>query len=160
MFNGNYESSALSFHFSHSHCNTTDGYVITLRWSLWYYVHSHTCVNQCVLGCFRSRFIVAFQNDSAKTMIFDETATRNENGVSCGTFPFTTRHSRLTIPALPTNQNWKRVCVFLYQETVIESYSRRCSSSFFFLHQFNSMLSTNTSTFDTSSTPTPVNSMS
>ena len=25
------------------------------------------------LGCFRARFIIAFQNDSAKTKIFDET---------------------------------------------------------------------------------------
>ena len=59
-----------------------------------------------------------------------------------------------------TNQNWKRVCVFLHYKTIIESYNRTCSFSFLFLLRFNSMLSTNTSTFDTSSTPTPVNSMS
>ena len=60
----------------------------------------------------------------------------------------------------PINQNWKRVCVFLCQKTVIESYDRSRPFSFLFFQQFNSMLSTNTATFDTSSTPTPVDSMS
>ena len=45
MFSGNSESSALSFHFSHSHFNTTIGHVITLKWSLRNHFHSHTCVN-------------------------------------------------------------------------------------------------------------------
>ena len=35
LFSGNSKSSTLSFHFSHSHFNTTVGHVITLRWSLW-----------------------------------------------------------------------------------------------------------------------------
>ena len=77
-----------------------------------------------------------------------------------GTFPFTTCRSRLAIPAVSTNQNWKRVCVFLRQITVIERYDRSRSFSFLFFQQFNSMLSINTSTFNTSSTPTPVDSMS
>ena len=58
------------------------------------------------------------------------------------------------------NQNWKRVCNFLCQKTVIESYDRSRLFSFLFIQQFNWMLSTNTSAFDTSSTPTPVDSMS
>ena len=49
---------------------------------------------------------------------------------------------------------------FLCQKTVIESYDRSRPFSFLFFQQFNSMLSTNTSTLDTSSTPTPVDSMS
>ena len=77
-----------------------------------------------------------------------------------GAFPFTTCRSRLTIPAVSTNQNWKRVCVFLCQKTVMENYDRSRSFSFLFLQQFNSMLSINSSAFDTSSTPTPVDSMS
>ena len=52
----NSESSALSFHFSHTHYNTTVGHVITLRCSLRNYVHSHTCLNHCILECFRTRF--------------------------------------------------------------------------------------------------------
>ena len=51
---------------------------------------------------------------------------------------------------------WQRVCVFLCQEAVIGSYNRSCPFSFLFLQQFNSMLSTNTSTFDTTRTPIPV----
>ena len=42
----------------------------------------------------------------------------------------------------------------------MESYDGSRSFSFLFLQQFNSMLSTNTSTFNTCSTPTPVNSTS
>ena len=44
LFSGNSESSTLSFHFSHSDFHTTIGHVIN----------------------------IAFQNDSAKTKIFDE----------------------------------------------------------------------------------------
>ena len=40
----------------------------------------------------------------------------------------------------------------LRQETVVESYNRSCSFSFLFLQQLNSMLSTDTSPFNTSST--------
>ena len=43
------ESSALSFHFSHSHFHTTVGHVITLRRSLWNHFHSHRCVNHRIL---------------------------------------------------------------------------------------------------------------
>ena len=62
-----------SFHFSHSHFNTIIGHVITLKWSLRNHFHSHTCVNHRILECFRARFIIALQNDSAKIKIFDET---------------------------------------------------------------------------------------
>ena len=106
LFFENSESSALSFHFSHNHLNTTVGHVITLRWSLRNHFHSNTCVNHRILECFRVRFTIAFQNDSAKNKIFDET-NKKFNGVCCGTFPFTTCRSRLTIPAVSTNQNWK-----------------------------------------------------
>ena len=133
--------------------------MITLKWSLRNHFQSHTCLNHRVLKWFRTRFIIAIQNDSAKTEIFDET-NKNWNGARCGTFPFTTRRSLLTIPAVSINQNWRRVCVFLYQEAAIESYNRSCPFSFLFLQHFNSMLSTNTSTFDTSRTPIPVNIMS
>ena len=57
----------------HSHFNTTVGHVITLRWSLRNHSHSYTCVNHSFLECFRARFIIAFQNDSAKPEILDET---------------------------------------------------------------------------------------
>ena len=73
LISGNTESSALSFHFSHSHFNTTVGHVITLKWSLRNHFHSHTSVNHRILERFRARFIVAFQNDSAKTKILVET---------------------------------------------------------------------------------------
>ena len=86
--------------------------------------------------------------------------TRNETEYAVGTFPFTTRRSHLTIPAVSTNENWKRVCTFLRQNTIIESCNRSRHPSFFFLQQFTSMLSTNTSTFDTGGTPTPKDSMS
>ena len=138
MFNGNSENSALSLHVSHRHFNTTVGHVITLGWSLRNHFHSHTCVDHRVLKCFRIQFIIAFQNVSAKIKIFDET-NKKWNGVCCGIFPFTTRRSRLTILAVSTNQNWKRVCVFLCQETVVESYDRSRSFSFLFLQQFNSI---------------------
>ena len=63
----------LSFHFSHSHFHKTIGHVITLTWSLRNHFHSYACVNHCILECLRTRFIIAFQRDSAKTKIFDET---------------------------------------------------------------------------------------
>ena len=125
MLSGNSESSALSFHFSHRHFNTTVGHVITLKWSLRNHFHSHTCVNHLVLECSRARFIIAFRSDSAKIKICDETC-KKLNGVRYGTFPFTTCRSRFTIPS---NQNWKRVCVFLCQEAVIESCDQLSSSS-------------------------------
>ena len=46
-----------------------------------------------------------------------------------GNFQFTTCRSRLTIPAVSTNQNWKRVCVLLCQE----SRNRKLRSELFFL---------------------------
>ena len=73
FFSGNSENSALSFHFSHSHFHTTVGHVITSGWSLRNHFHSCTCLDHCTLKRFRTRFIIAFQNDSAKTKIFDET---------------------------------------------------------------------------------------
>ena len=65
--------STLSFHFSTSHFHTTVGPVITLRWSLRNHFHFYTCVNHRIFECFRTRFMIAFQNDSAKNKIFDET---------------------------------------------------------------------------------------
>ena len=124
--------------------HTTVGHVITPRWSLRNHFHSNTCVNHRILECFRAGFIIAFQNDSAKTK--DETQ-KKFNGVCCGTFPFTTCRSRLNIPAVSTHQNWKRVCVFLCKKTVIESCDRSRPFSLLFFQQFNSMVSTNTSTF-------------
>ena len=73
FFSGISKSSTWSFHFSHSHFNTIVGHVITLGWSLRNHFHSYTCVNHRILECFRARFIIAFQTDSAKTEIFDET---------------------------------------------------------------------------------------
>ena len=73
VFSGNSKSSTWSFHFSHSHFNTTVGHVITLGWSLQNHFHSCTCMNHRILECFRARFIMAFLNDSAKTKIFHET---------------------------------------------------------------------------------------
>ena len=73
-------------------------------------------------------------------------------------FPFTTRHSKLTIPTVSTKPNWKRVCIVLCHETVVKSNNRSHICSLFFIQQFNSMLSTNSSTLDTSSTPTSENS--
>ena len=72
--------------------------------------HSHTCVNHRILECSRARFIIVFQNDSSKT----------KQDLS-----FTTLRSRLTIPAVSTNQNWKRVSVFLSENR------RRQQRSFF-----------------------------
>ena len=43
------------------------------RWSLRNHFHSYTCVNHRILECFRTWFIVAFQNDSAQTKIFHDT---------------------------------------------------------------------------------------
>ena len=59
-----------------------------------------------------------------------------------GPFRSQTCRYRLTIPAVSTSQNWKRVCVFLCHKTVIESYDRSRPYPFFFIQQFNSMLST------------------
>ena len=47
----------------------------------------------------------------------------------------------MKLPAVSTNQNWKRVCVIPCQKTVIKSHDRSRPFSFFF-QQFNSMLST------------------
>ena len=55
-----------------------------------------------------------------------------------------------------TKQTWKCACVLLCQETAIRSYHWGC----FFLQRFILMLSPNTTTFDTNSTPSPANSMS
>ena len=38
-----------------------------------YTVVSLSLMNHRILECFRARFIIAFQNDSAKSKIFDET---------------------------------------------------------------------------------------
>ena len=73
LLSGYSKSSTLSFHFSHSHFHTTVGHVITLTCSLRNHFHSCACVNHGILECFRARFFIAFQNDSAKTNIFDET---------------------------------------------------------------------------------------
>ena len=133
LSSGNSESSTLSFHFSHSHFHTTVGHVITLRWSLRNHFHSYTCVNHRILECFRARLIIAFRDDSAKTKIIDET-NKKWNGVCCRTFPFTTCRSRWPYLLSSANQNWKRVCVFLCQKTVIESYDRSCPFSFLFIN--------------------------
>ena len=94
-----------------------------------------------------------------KNKIFDET-NKKWKGICCVTFPITTCRSRLATPAVSKYQNWKRVCVFQCQKTVIDSYDRNRPFSFLFFQQFNSMLSTNTSTFDTSNTSIPVDNMS
>ena len=116
-----FESSALSSHFSDSHLHTTIGHVITLKWSLRNHFHSHTCVNQRVLKCFRTRFIIVFQNDASKNKIFDE-IDKKWDEVCCGIFPFATRHSRLTMSVVSTNHNWKCVCILLRQENAIKSH--------------------------------------
>ena len=54
--------------------------------------------------------------------------TRNEMEYALG-LPFTTCRSLLTVLVVSANQNWKRVCVFLSQETVIKSYDRSRSLS-------------------------------
>ena len=81
------------------------------------------------------------------------------NGMDCPVGPFRSQHVApvLTISDVSANQNWKRVCIVLCQNIVIESYDRSRPFSFPLLPivQF-----TNTSAFDTSSTPTPVDSMS
>ena len=78
-----------------------------------------------------------------------------------GSFRFTTRNSRLTMSVVSTNQNWKRVRVFLSQKTVIERYGGESSFLFPFLPTVQlRCLSPNTTCCDTSSTPIPVNSMS
>ena len=74
-------------------------------------------------------------------------------------FSFTTCRSRLTIPAVSTIQIWKRVCIILCQKTVIKSNNRSRPFSFLFVQQFYSMLSDST-TFETNTTPTSVDSMS
>ena len=68
-FSGNTESSAFSFHLSHS--------------------HFHTRANHRFSKRFHTRIILAFQNDSAKIKIRDETDKKWDE-VCCGTFPFTT----------------------------------------------------------------------
>ena len=80
--------------------------------------------------------------------------TRNEIKYAVGLFRSQHVASRLTIPAVSTNQIWKRVCVFLCQKTGVEGCDRSRSFPFLFFQQFNSMLCTDTSTSDTSSTPT------
>ena len=86
--------------------------------------------------CFRTLFIDIFQNDSAKAKFFDET-DKKWNGVCCGTFPFTTRRSRLdhtccldkseleTCLRFPVsrNRNWK------LQFGVVLSHSSSSNSS-------------------------------
>ena len=69
LFSGNWKTSTLSFSlisqpFPHDRW--------PCRWSLQNHSHS-TCVNHRILECFRTRFIIAYQNESAKTKIFDET---------------------------------------------------------------------------------------
>ena len=83
LFSGNSKSSTLSFHFSHSHFHTTVGHVITLRWSLRNHFHSNACVNHRILECFRARFIIAFQNDSARSLM---KSRRNEMECAVGLF--------------------------------------------------------------------------
>ena len=113
------------------HFNTTVGHVITLGWSLRNHFHSHTCMNHRILECIRTQFIIAFQNACAKTKNFDETH-KNRNGVCCGTFPFAACSSRLIIPAVSANQNWKRVCLRFLSEN--RNRKLRSESSFLFPH--------------------------
>ena len=52
--------------------------------------------------------------------------------IECGVGPFRSQHVTPVWPyLLSTHQNWKRVCVFLCQETAVEIHNRSCS--FFFL---------------------------
>ena len=62
--------------------------------------------------------------------------------------------SSLTIPAVSTNQNGKRVFVSLCHATVVKATMKVALFSRLFIQQFNSMSSTDSTTFDTSSTPT------
>ena len=95
----------------------------------------HLGVISCSVHCHISKWFCKKLRSSMKP-------ARNEKGVCCGTFPFTTCRSRLTTPAVSTNQNWKRICVCLCQKTVVESYDRSRSFYFLFFPSFNSMLST------------------
>ena len=61
---------------------------------------------------FHTRFFLVFQNDSAKIKIFDE-VDNTWDEVCCETLAFATCHSRLTMSVVLTNQNLKRVCVFM-----------------------------------------------
>ena len=108
-----------------------------LKWSLWNHFRSSTCLNYRILKWFRA-------DDSAKNKICDE-SRKKCNGVCRGTFPFTTCRSRLTIPAVPTNQNWERVCVFLCQEAVSKATIGVVLSLSSFFQQFNSVLLDNMS---------------
>ena len=92
---GNSKSSTLSFLFSHSHLNTR--------------------VIHRISKCFHTRFILAFQHDSAKVKILDE-IDKKWDDVCCGTVPFTTPRSRVTMSVVS-----KCVCILLCQETAIKS---------------------------------------
>ena len=59
-----------------------------------------------------------------------------------------------------TNHKRKRVCIFLHHEPWSKATMGVVLFSLLFIQQFNSMLSTNSTTFDTSSTPTSVDSLS
>ena len=75
-------------------------------------------------------------------------------------FPLTTCRSSSTILTVSTHQKWKRVCIFVCRITIVEGNSGSRSSSLLFTQRFNSMLYTNFTTVDKSSTKTSVNSTS
>ena len=67
----------------------------------------------------------------AKTKNFDETHKKCHE-VSCGLSVQNISASRLTVHAVSTKQNWKRVCIVLCHQTVVRS--NNGSRSFSFLH--------------------------
>ena len=75
-------------------------------------------------------------------------------------FSFTPGGSSLTTPTVSANQNWQRVCIFLCHETVIEGNKESHLFSLPFIQLFNSILSTDSTTFDTRRTLTTVDSTS
>ena len=102
----------LSFHFSHSHSHTTVGHVITLGLSLRNHFHSYTCVNHRILDAFVLGSLSHFKMILRKPRSLMK-PTRNETQYAVGLFRSQHVATRLSIPAVSTNQNWKRVCVFL-----------------------------------------------
>ena len=150
-FFGNSKTSTLPFHLSHRHFHTIAVHVSTRKWSLRNHFHSCTCVGHRILEYWLS-YSIQYRISTWFYENQDLWWNRQEcNGVCYGTFPLTTCRSRLTIPAISANQNWKGVCNILCQKTIIESYDRSRPFSFLLFQLFNSMLSTNKKTVDTSS---------
>ena len=117
---------------------------------------SRTCLNHRILKWFRARLVIGFQNDSAKTQIFDETH-KKWNEIRCGDLS----RSQHVAPAWPyllsrpirSGSVSAFSCVMNHSQRQPSGDVLSVSSS---TNNLLPILPTKSSTFDTSSTPTPV----